>query len=335
MQTKPEREGGRRGGGEVTPALRRWSEQSSTAGAPGAASAIRCRRCRRCRAGICSSNAWSLFLESGCRWGNCGGLNQGCVLPARRRGCGERNAPPQSSVCVMRGAGVAEPPPCDRAGAAGDASPGAPPPRPAAGDAAGLRGRRSDVQVHWDAADARGRPVLLQRPWLPCPPRGRGGRARAAARCGRACAAARCGRARAAARCGRARAAARSGRARAAAARRRGRGGRRRAVWGAGAGSVGGGCGQSLFMAGPAAPVEGSVAGSKVVDAQAEADRIRRRLQDAGRGQGGFAMKGLDEIVVGVAAVSSNSTSSPLNCTALIRIRRVLQIRMLQTSLQS
>ena len=79
--------------------------------------------------------------------------------------------------------------------------------------------------------------------------------------------------------------AARSGRARAAAARRRGRGGRRRSVWGAGAGSVGGGCGQALFTAGPAAPVEGSVAGSKVVDAQAEADRIRRRLQDAGRGR--------------------------------------------------
>ena len=60
---------------------------------------------------------------------------------------------------------------------------------------------------------------------------------------------------------------------------------------------------------GPAAPVEGSVAGPKEIHAQTGADRVRRPLQDAGLYQGGFAMKSLDQNVVSVAARSSNPTS--------------------------
>jgi len=78
---------------------------------------------------------------------------------------------------------------------------------------------------------------------------------------------------------------------------------------GAGAGSACIGGGLALLAGGPAAPVEGSVAGPKEIHAQTGADRVRRPLQDAGLYQGGFAMKSLDQNVVSVAARSSNPTS--------------------------
>ena len=102
------------------------------------------------------------------------------------------------------------------------------------------------------------------------------------------------------------------------------RGGWRCTAWGADAGGVRSGGGQALIAGGPAAPVEGRVAGPKVIHAQTGAESRPTASQDAGRGQGGLAMKSLDEIVVGVAAISYNPTSSPLNFPALIRIVWVL-----------
>jgi len=94
---------------------------------------------------------------------------------------------------------------------------------------------------------------------------------------------------------------------------------------GAGAGSACIGGGLALLAGGPAAPVEGSVAGPKEIHAQTGADRVRRPLQDAGRGQGGFAMESCNEIMVGVAVIFSNAASGPCDD----------EVRMQETSPQS
>ena len=59
--------------------------------------------------------------------------------------------------------------------------------------------------------------------------------------------------------------------------------------------------------------------GASLGHAQTGADRVRRPLQDAGGRQGGFAMESWYEIVVGVAAVSSNTARGP--CDAEVRMR--------------
>ena len=86
---------------------------------------------------------------------------------------------------------------------------------------------------------------------------------------------------------------------------------------------------------GPAAPVEGNVAESKVIFAHAEADSICRPLKDAGRGQGGFALEFFYPIMLVESASFSHLASSPFDAAFSVRILRISQVRMLQISPQS